>query len=115
MRVLCCGDRNWWKYSVVKDRLSELPAGTVIIQGCCRGADACAAVAGEFLGFNVLDFPADWEHDGKAAGPIRNKRMLLEGKPDLVIAFHHDLASSRGTKDMVRIARMAGIPVEVIE
>lgn len=42
-------------------------------------------------------------------GPIRNSKMLLDGKPTLVVAF----AGRRGTADMVQKARAAG--VEVIE
>jgi hypothetical protein len=30
---------------------------------------------------------AEWERLGRKAGPIRNQRMLEEGKPDLVVAF----------------------------
>jgi hypothetical protein len=47
---------------------------------------------------------------GKAAGPIRNQRMIDEGKPDLVIAF----PGGRGTADMVSRAKKAGIPVQEI-
>jgi hypothetical protein len=39
---------------------------------------------------------------------------MLAAKPDLVLAFHADLAHSKGTKHMVGIARKAGIPVEII-
>ncbi len=54
-------------------------------------------------------FHAEWMKYGKAAGPIRNARMLAEGKPDLVVAF----PGGRGTADMLRRVREAGI--EVIE
>lgn len=53
------------------------------------------------------EYPADWKRYGMAAGPIRNRRMLKEGKPDIVIAF----AGGRGTADMVRQAKAAGVPV----
>ena len=59
----------------------------------------------------VLAFPADWDKYHKAAGHIRNQQMLTEGKPTLVLAFHHDLARSKGTKDMVRRALKAGLAV----
>lgn len=52
---------------------------------------------------------ADWSKYGKAAGPMRNQKMLDEYKPDLVVA----LPGGRGTADMVSRARVAG--VEVIE
>jgi hypothetical protein len=44
----------------------------------------------------------------RAAGPIRNKQMLDEAKPDLVIAF------PGGTANTVRQVREAGVPVMVI-
>ena len=44
----------------------------------------------------------------------RNARMLHEGRPERVIAFTDDLAGSRGTADMVRRARSAGLPVLVV-
>jgi hypothetical protein len=37
--------------------------------------------------------------------------MLLEGKPDLVVAF----PGGKGTADMVRRARKANVPVKEIE
>jgi hypothetical protein len=32
-------------------------------------------------------YVAQWKKHGRAAGPIRNQRMLDKGKPDLVVAF----------------------------
>lgn len=58
----------------------------------------------------VEPYPADWSI-GRAAGPIRNKRMIVEGKPDLVVAFHDSLETSRRTRNMINQAISAGIPV----
>jgi hypothetical protein len=55
-------------------------------------------------------FPADWVRHGRAAGPVRNTRMLNDGEPDLVIAF----PGGHGTADMVKQARAAGIEVREI-
>lgn len=115
MRVLVCGDREWTSEKLIYKRLKEFARGeTVIIHGCARGADTMAGQIARFLGFEVEEYPAEWETYGPAAGPIRNRKMLKCGKPDLVIAFHNDIVVSKGTKDMVTIARQAGIPVEVI-
>ena len=65
------------------------------------------------MGVPVEVYPADWTRYGKPAGPIRNRQMLNEGKPDMVIAFHDDLSVSVGTKDMVDIANAAGLPVRL--
>jgi len=50
---------------------------------------------------------AKWSKHGRAAGPIRNQEMIDECKPDLVVAF----PGGRGTADMVRRAKAAGIRV----
>ena len=44
---------------------------------------------------------------------IRNRQMLNEGRPTEVIAFHPHLDQSKGTLNMVRIARVAGLKVTV--
>lgn len=78
-----------------------------IIHGAARGADTLAAEWASLANVPVKAYPANWERDGVAAGPIRNRLMLLDGKPDFVIAFPGGL----GTADMVKIARDAGIQV----
>lgn len=114
MKVLICGDRNWSDSKKIADRVKQLPANTVVIHGACRGADRIAGNAAFNLGYKIVQFPAQWKKYGRAAGPIRNQRMLDE-KPDLVIAFHSNLAESKGTKNMLKIATDAGIPTEVIK
>lgn len=47
--------------------------------------------------------------------PIRNKQMLDEGKPDLVLAFHTDIENSKGTKNMIYQAKKRGIKVILIK
>jgi YspA, cpYpsA-related SLOG family len=113
MKVLVCGDRNWSDSKKIIDRISSLPQGTTILTGACRGADRIATEEARALHYEVIEFPADWDAHGRAAGPIRNREML-DQKPDLVIAFHSNLAASKGTADTVCEAKRRGIPVEVI-
>lgn len=50
------------------------------------------------------------------AGPMRNARMLSEGKPDLVLAFiNKSLSQSRGTHDMVRRAKSVKVKTITVE
>lgn len=114
MRVLVCGDRNWSDRQKIVDRLRLLPPNTLIIQGGARGADRLARNVAVEVGFLFEEFPAEWEVYGRAAGPIRNLQML-DTRPDLVIAFHSNLSSSKGTKHTVVNARLRGIPTEVVE
>ncbi len=113
MRVLICGDRNWKDETLIEDYILSLETGSVIIQGEAPGADKIAKRLGEKHGFEVQGFEADWDRYGNAAGPIRNKEMLVEGKPDKVVAFHNDLSRSKGTADMIKQSERLGVPVEI--
>ena len=112
MRILVCGSRHFTDYELLKETLDGFEI-TTIIEGEARGADRMAREYAERAGIPVRAFPAKWEEHGKAAGPIRNKVMLIEGKPDLVIAFRGP--NSRGTQNMINQAEKAGIPVYVVE
>ena len=112
-RVLICGDRLWTDLDCIKEKLlhwhTHMGGVLAIIEGEARGADTLGCYAAEAFGIPVLKFPADWGTFGKSAGPIRNRKMLTEGKPDVVLAFHNDIANSKGTKDMVKAAAKAGV------
>lgn len=115
MRVLCCGDRNWTSYEIIRRELEKLDDFTVVIEGCAKGADSISGWIARQLSYKVLEFPADWKKYGRAAGPIRNKQMLDEGKPDLVLAFHTDIENSKGTKNMIEQSTKRGIKVILIK
>lgn len=123
MRVLVTGDRFYDDSKIVSAVLDGLyllhqeddPYGPfVVIEGQCPkgGADLFAEEwAKRTGGVDHRPVPADWDTHHKAAGPIRNRKMLKEERPDVVVAFHDDLEHSKGTKDMVTIADKAGVPV----
>ena len=113
MRVLITGDRNGFDALSIEDALRYLPLDTVIIHGGARGVDTLAGQIAEIRGLEVNVVPADWKKLGKAAGNIRNQQMLTR-KPDLVLAFHRSIWTSKGTKHMIEIARKAGVPVVLI-
>lgn len=115
-RLLICGDRNWTDDNLVREVFVQyLSQVDCVIEGEARGADTIGRQVAEEFGILVLPFPADWATHGRAAGPIRNRQMLKVGCPTLVLAFHDDLDSSKGTKDMVNAARRVGIPVRIIQ
>ena len=51
----------------------------------------------------------------KSAGTDRNTQMLVEGEPSLVVAFHSNIAKSKGTKNMIKQAKDAGIETILVE
>ena len=113
MRVLVCGGRDYADMTTfirTMRRLEiELGPFKTIIHGGAFGADALAHmfVYAEHGRYDEAVFQADWRTQGKAAGPLRNQKMIDEGRPDLVVAF----PGGRGTADMVRRALTAGIKV----
>jgi len=118
MRVLVCGDREWSNrqllYSVLDEINSPDQPIDAVIEGEARGADTMARQWAEWTGIPVERYPAEWGVHGRAAGPIRNKRMLVEGKPDLIVAFHDDLERSKGTAHMVSEGRRVGMAIYLI-
>lgn len=110
MRVLVCGGRDFTDVFLLADKLAKLhgerPIST-IIHGGARGADSLAETWAAYNDIDVEMYPADWKKHGRSAGPLRNAQMLLEGKPDLVVAF----PGGRGTADMVSRAKAAGVKV----
>ena len=110
-RILVCGSRDYndiSKVSMILRRYRD--SHPVIIHGAARGADACASLACRVLGYEEERHPANWKKYGKAAGPIRNREMLDSGI-DLVLAFWD--GKSPGTRNMMAIARKAGVEVKV--
>ena len=125
LRVLICGSRTWDDWNLIRQYVNSLPAGTVVIEGEARGADSIARACAKQRGLVVFPFPAHWKHGracraeceriiGPRAGPIRNAQMLAEGRPDKVAAFVYNLTTSTGTKDMIKKAKDAGVPVLVL-
>ena len=119
MKVLVCGGRRYdsWKHlSCCLDLIhygdgdeNEDPDEKIeeIIHGGATGADSLAERWAKENSIPTRVFPAEWETYGRAAGPIRNTKMLEEGKPDLVLAFE----GGAGTGHMTDLAEGYGVPV----
>jgi YspA, cpYpsA-related SLOG family len=121
MRLLVCGGRDYYNHQKVNEEIPKAlnwestddmetwlpPIDTVIISGGAKGADSLAIDWAVVHWCKFEEYKANWENDGKGAGPVRNQRMLDEGKPDKVLAF----PGGKGTADMIRRAKRAGIPV----
>jgi predicted Rossmann-fold nucleotide-binding protein len=111
-RLLICGGRESISSAVFcwlernAERVVPSPI-EVVIHGGARGADRAAGEWALKRGIPIQRFPADWDRYGKAAGHLRNTQMLVEGNPDLVIAFPGGV----GTADMVRQAGEHGVKV----
>lgn len=110
---LICGGRNFVDAEIFNSAMGDLirfkGCPDIVVHGAARGADTLADEWGKRMALTVERVPADWNKHGKSAGPIRNAEMLSYD-PHFVVAF----PGGRGTADMVRRARAAGIDVAEI-
>jgi len=113
MRVLVAGGRTFNDRAVLVETLNQLHSLhgiSVLIHGAAKGADRLAGDWAVANGVHVDEHPALWKKHGRGAGAIRNQEMLEES-PELVVAF----PGGKGTADMVKRARRAGIKVVTVE
>jgi len=112
LSILFCGDRDWTDYQAIFDVMTKFQP-SLVIQGDAKGADRIAGICADLLGIPQAIFPANWKKYGRAAGPVRNKEMLVhllkQPGEKMVFAFHDSLSTSKGTANMVKQAKKAGI------
>ena len=116
MKALVCGGRNYLDYEHVNEVLTSFENFrgdkiTEVIHGAAKGTDSLAGRWASENNIPAQAFPADWSAYGRGAGPIRNKQMLIEGRPDIVIAF----PGGAGTANMIKQAKYHGLSVVVIK
>lgn len=112
-RILVCGGRDWDNRTLTsgvldgfREQYHEKGMPIVIVEGGARGADALAKEYAVKYNIPLEEFAAEWNKYGRAAGPVRNSKMLKSGI-DVVIAF----PGGRGTQDTIGKAEKMGIRV----
>lgn len=112
--VLVCGGRTYAdvaRLTSVLDYVCSSMHEPMIVHGGAAGADWLAGQYAESRRLPVRAYKANWLAYGDRAGPIRNTHMLKDAKPDIVVAF----PGGKGTADMVKKARAAGVRVLEVE
>ncbi len=74
---------------------------TAVISGKCKGADTNGEFWAVIRNVMVLNFPADWNKHGKAAGPIRNSEMAKEANAAIIVP-RSDGTYGNGSLDMMK-------------
>lgn len=108
MRAIICGGRGFDDVGYLRRCLAEINAIepiTCVICGMATGADTLGRLWARQMAIPVDAFVPDWVAYGKAAGAIRNRQMLMEGRADIVIAF----PGNKGTANMLAQATKAGV------
>lgn len=109
MRILVCGGRDFDNFTLMLKVLDEYKIEEMC-HGDAPGADSLAQHYAEYRGVPVKRYPADWNKHKNAAGPIRNREMFNDFKPDLVVAF----PGGSGTADMIKVAQKGKCPLNII-
>jgi hypothetical protein len=111
LKVLVCGGREFSDRDLVFKTLDAVlekhgEKGVYIVHGACpTGADALAEEWAKSRQVAYIGIPAQWDAYGRSAGPMRNKRMRDEIKPDHCIAFR----GGTGTRGMIDLMREVGV------
>lgn len=110
LRVIIAGGRDIYDYQLVLDAIQEcqFPIDTVV-SGGAPGVDALGEKYAVEMNKKLQIFMANWKENGRAAGPMRNRRMAENA--DALIAIWD--GKSRGTKNMIETAEKKGLLVYV--
>ena len=113
MRIVVTGSREWSHWAAVWMMLDALQPSILGVGDCPTGADHHTREwADQHMKHGTWAvYDAEWNKHGRRAGPLRNRRMIDEVRPALVLAF--PTQSSRGTWDCAEYARGQGIRVVV--
>jgi len=109
MKVCVCGSRYWKNKDFVDEKLDSLlqyvedPSTVTILEGGATGVDAFAKEYAKKRNMNCQEYPADWDKLGKAAGPIRNEKMIKDC--NWVIAFLQKGKENKGTQNAISQAK----------
>ena len=116
MKVIIAGGRDYWFVHAdyawldeIKERFRALGHQIEeVVHGDAPGADRCAGVWALSRLIPQKKFPADWNHHGRAAGPIRNRAMAeFVGDSGVCILF----PGGRGTENMREEAEKQGLMI----
>lgn len=110
VRLVITGGRRFTDGELIHRALSAVHRKrgiALLIQGGADGADRLCAEWAWDRDIPVATFNANWQKHGIVAGPLRNQRMIDEGRPDAAVAF----PGGRGTADMVARLIKASVPL----
>ena len=118
-RVIIAGGRDFDDYEYMSTKLNELfkdqnmfnNKAIKVISGMAKGADTLGIRYADEHKLTKILFPANWKVYPRIGGFLRNYDMLSIATH--LITFWD--GESSGTKHMIEIAQMKGIPVWVFE
>ena len=117
MKIIVCGGRDYGLTREERDHVRDVllkfhnrHGVTKVITGGASGVDTVALEWARNNDIERIRCPAQWKKFGRAAGPIRNRQMIIDHKPDHCIVFPGGV----GTEDMRHKAFVADVAVTII-
>jgi hypothetical protein len=115
IKVIIAGGRKFNDYKLLETSMDKLLVNydwdqVEIVSGKASGADTLGERYANSRGMSIKEFPADWENYGNYAGPIRNALMADYATHCAVFWDGY----SRGSANMINVAKAAGLKVKVI-
>jgi len=124
--IIIAGTRTYSNYSelrqvcsdfvthLIKDGVSSKDEIT-ILSGMAPGADKLGLHFANEYGLYPVTFAAEWDLNGKAAGPMRNEQMAkfatANGANGVLLAFWD--GKSRGTASMIELAEKYKMEIHI--
>ncbi|WP_447792425.1 MULTISPECIES: SLOG family protein [Pseudomonas] len=108
MRLLICAGRHYADSRLcrrVLDAFQRMHPVHVLIHGGNRFLGGEIEEWAREQGADIVRYPPNWQRHGKSAERLRNHFMLLDSRPDVVIA----LPGGEDTEELVAQARAAGL------
>jgi len=106
MKTIIAGSRTINDYELLKFVINDCPFKvTSVVCGLAKGVDKMGERYALENGLPIYYFSANWNQHGKAAGPIRNRKMA-EHAEALIWLWDGE---SKGTKNMIEIAKELGL------
>ena len=110
MRVIIAGGRDYHNYDTLLEAISECQFDIdTVVSGGAKGVDALGEAYAIQMNLKLNIYNADWEANGRAAGPIRNRKMA-ENADGLIAIWD---GKSKGTKNMIETATKLGLRVYI--
>ena len=122
-RLIIAGGRDFFDFNMLIEKCDKILCNVIkdddyditIISGGAKGADALGEKYCLGRGFDLEEFPADWDRHGKKAGFLRNQEMadyaLQANKYGAVIFWNGE---SKGSKHMIDVCENKKIPFRII-
>lgn len=108
MKTIIAGGRDITDYKPVMRAIKKAASVGITVDelvcGMAPGVDMTGYWFAKMARIPIKEFPADWDHFGKAAGPMRNLQM--SDYADSLIAVWDGV--SRGTGHMIQVMRAKG-------